>query len=175
MAILETRRLRLRTWSEDDLAELARIHADREVMRYIGPEGRPLTRDESREWLARARAHWDEHAFGLFATELAGSGRLIGWSGPVTLHWLRELMPAVEIGWLLDRPHWGRGLATEAGAAGLDFAFGELGLERIVAVHRVENVASERVMQKLGMRRLQDTEHPRTAIPLRIYEARAPG
>ena len=143
-------------------------------MRYIGPEGRPLSRSESEAWLERALAHWGEHGFGLFAAELAETGRLIGWSGPVTLRWLPEVMPAVEIGWLLDRPHWGRGLATEAGTAVLSFAFGELGLDRVVAVHQTANLASERVMRKLGMRRFLDTVHPRTAIPLRIYEAVAP-
>src|SRR6266545_4541725 len=95
---LETARLCLRQWRDDDLDELARIHHDPEVMRFIGSERRPQSRDEAAEWLARQRDHWLTFGFGIWAIDLKVRSQLIGWAGAVTLNWLPQEMPAVEIG-----------------------------------------------------------------------------
>ncbi|WP_316787572.1 GNAT family N-acetyltransferase [Thermoleptolyngbya oregonensis] len=72
--------------------------------------------------------------------------------------------PEIEVGYVLDCPFWGRGLATEAARASLQFGFDTLGLERIVAIARPENHASQRVMQKLGMTYEKDAFYYNCAV-----------
>jgi len=93
--------------------------------------------------------HWEERGFGLLAVEDRETGALIGRSG-VQYHTLWPADP--EVGWAFDPDWWGRGLATEAGAACVGWAFRELGLDRVVSIAHPANVASRRVMEKLGFR-----------------------
>jgi RimJ/RimL family protein N-acetyltransferase len=79
------------------------------------------------------------------------------------------MMPAVEIGWRLGHEHWGRGLATEAARAVLDFGFADLALERVVSIHQVGNDASARIMVKLGLRFERETVEPRVGRRLHVY------
>jgi RimJ/RimL family protein N-acetyltransferase len=132
--VIETERLRLRGWRDDDLDAYAALCADPEVMRWLGAHGEPKTRDESAEQLAGFRRHWDEHGFGLWCvTPIDGDGCL-GFIGLAIPTFLPEVLPAVEIGWRLARPAWGRGLATEGARRVVPFAFETLGLDRIVSI-----------------------------------------
>jgi len=83
--------------------------------------------------------------------------------------WLPEVMPAVEIGWRLDPRVWNQGLASEGARAMLDYGFDELALPEILSIYEPDNVASGRVMEKLGMQVERDTVHPYFDRPLRIY------
>jgi RimJ/RimL family protein N-acetyltransferase len=147
---LTTSRLLLRRWRDDDVSAMAAINADPEVMRWIG-DGTVADHEATAAATARVERHWEEHGFGLFAVEIRATGELAGFTGLNIPRSLPEIMPAVEIGWRLGRSHWGRGLATEAARAALDFGFTDRGLDRIVAIHQVGNDASERIMRKLGM------------------------
>ena len=138
---LETPRLVLRRWRPDDLDTLARWHVDPELMRHMGKPS--FTREEMEADLRRVERHWGEHGFGLWAAEERGSGELVGRVG---LAYHRVWPSDPEVGWLIDSPWQGRGLATEAGAACLEYAFGELGFERVVSICTAENAASRRVM-----------------------------
>lgn len=91
--------------------------------------------------------HWQEHGFGWWAVEPRSKKRLIGWSGLLFLPETEE----VEVGYLLDQAFWGKGLATEAAQACLKYGFGNLDVESIVAIVHPENIASQRVTEKLGM------------------------
>jgi RimJ/RimL family protein N-acetyltransferase len=142
---LETPRLRLRRWRPEDLDTLARWQNDPELMRHMGKPS--FSRDESEAHLARFERHWAEHGFGLWAAEEKETGALIGRIG---LAYHREWPHDPEVGWLIDRPWQGRGLATEAGAACIDYAFGELDFARVVSICTAENTPSRRVMEKLG-------------------------
>ena len=144
---LETARLRLRRWRDEDLPTLAGWNADPVVMRHMGRG--PMTLEESTAALERYRRHWDEHGFGIWAAELLATGELIGRIG---LSYHRAWPQDPELGWLIDPAHVGRGLATESGAAGVDHGFGALGAARIVSICTEENVESRRVMEKLGFR-----------------------
>jgi RimJ/RimL family protein N-acetyltransferase len=155
---LETPRLRLRAWRPSDLDAFAAINARPEVVRYLG--GRPLTREQTADQLARIEAHWAEHGFGLWAAEDRSSSRFAGFAGLAHPYFLPAVMPAVEVGWRLDPDLWGRGLATEAGAASLRYGFEELGLERIVSIIDPRNAASRRVATKLGMAVERRVRHP---------------
>ena len=83
---------------------------------------------------------------------------------------LPAVLPAVEVGWRLARPAWGRGLATEGARASLRHAFVELGLEAVISIIDPLNERSIRVAHKLGMRRGADHLHPRTGRRLSAYE-----
>ncbi|MFC6022061.1 GNAT family N-acetyltransferase [Plantactinospora solaniradicis] len=168
MITLETDRLTLRGWRDDDLDALAAMNADPEVMRYI-MDGSVRDRRQSAEGLQKMIANWEERGYGLFAVEVRETGLLIGWAGLTVPDFLPEVMPAVEIGWRLDRGSWGYGYATEAATAAMRFGFLDRGLERIISVRHVENVRSARVMEKLGLSREFDTVVPGHHQPVAVH------
>jgi RimJ/RimL family protein N-acetyltransferase len=163
-AILQTERLRLRRWRDSDLPTMAAWSADPRFMRHMGRG--PLSWDESVAGFARVQRHWDEHGFGLLAVEDRASGALIGRAG-VQFHRLWSADP--EVGWGLDPAWWGRGLATEAGGACVRWAFETLGFSRLVSITTPDNVASQRVMAKLGFRLLQELADPLLGISLLVH------
>jgi RimJ/RimL family protein N-acetyltransferase len=165
---LETPRLLLRRWRDDDLDGFAAITAQPEVMRFIH-DGRTLDRAATAERLAAYERHWDERGFGLYAAEVKETGELAGFTGLAVPTFLPELLPAVEIGWRLGRAYWGQGLATEAARAVVAHARASLGLRRLVSIHVVGNEASARVMVKLGMALERETVQPDTGRPVRVY------
>jgi RimJ/RimL family protein N-acetyltransferase len=151
---LETKRLRLRNWRDDDVDRLAAIVADPEVMRYVR---KPLSRAQAESEIDRFRAHWSRWAFGHWAVEERATGSLLGRLG--LLHhpdWLLD-RSNVEVGWILARCAWGRGLAPEGGREALRFAFGTRGIERIISITRPDNHRSVRVMEKLRLVRSGET------------------
>lgn len=125
-----------------------------------------------RETQGSKGAEWDTRGWSQWAAVTKDDGVLIGFVGLSPPEFLPEVMPTVEVGWRLDPDHWGRGLATEAGHAALTFGFDVLGLEEIVSIHEPANVASGRVMERLGMVHDRDTTHPKLGIPLRVFKLR---
>jgi RimJ/RimL family protein N-acetyltransferase len=169
---IETPRLLLRPWCDDDLDEFARLCADPAVMQYIS--GRPLMRDEVGTLSAGRLRQWREIGFGPWAAIDKASGC---WIGEIGLNTLADWPDAhkVEVGWLLRQSWWGRGLATEGALAGLRFGFMEQKLERIISVTVPANVASRRVMEKAGLtyqgtRLWRGTEVVWYAIDRTMYE-----
>jgi len=168
MTEIHTPRLVLRRWHDGDLAPMAEIHADPEVMRWIG-DGSVRDLEQTAEAIERWEEEWDEEGFGLFAVELLASGELAGFTGLSVPEFLPEVLPAVEIGWRLGRQFWGQGYASEAASAVLEFAMEDRGLERVISIARVGNEASENVMRKLGMELERETTHPESGFPLRVH------
>lgn len=154
---LNTERLRLRPFEADDLEQLADFYGDPAVMseRKYGV----LDHTQSGEQLAGILAHWAEHGFGMYAVLSGTDGRFLGECG---LRWLEDGR-AVEISYGLWPDARGGGLATEAALAVLAHGFASLGLERIIARGRANNLPSRRVMDKLGM--TLDLEEPREDKP----------
>ncbi len=145
--IVQTERLRLRALREDDLDWLARLHGDPEVMRHVrAPDTREQTARRLAELLEDARR---EPGLGVWPAELVDSGGCIGWFVLTRLEGGEE----IELGFRLFCEHWGRGLATEGARGVVQHAFGRLGLDRLVAVARPENLASHRVLEKVGFTR----------------------
>jgi ribosomal-protein-alanine N-acetyltransferase len=155
---LETKRLYLRPFQPGDLDVLAALCANPDVMRYVGHGVR--TRKETETGLHRMMAHWQAHGFGMWKLVEKETGAFVGRAGLIHL----DSTPEIEVGYVLDCPFWGRGLATEAARASLQFGFDPLGLERIVAIARPENHASQRVMQKLGMTYEKDAFYYNCAV-----------
>ena len=167
MVELGTRRLTLRGWRDDDVDPLAAIDGDPDVMRYIG-DGSVRTREQTVSVVAAMRQAWVDRGFGRFAVELRDTGEFVGWVGLAVPHFLPEVLPAVEIGWRLGRPFWGRGLATEVAQEALRFGFTDVGLDRIISICHVDNHASVRVMTKLGMQPDRVTTMPDRGPQVRV-------
>jgi RimJ/RimL family protein N-acetyltransferase len=148
MTEIETDRLLLRRWREEDLDAYARICSDSEVMRYMGGL---RTRQGCQKQIAWFVQHWEERGFGLWAVEDKATGTFIGRIGLLYHDDWSEGEHKTEVGWLLDRSFWGRGLATEGARASLRYGFEELGLARIISIIRPENAASRRVAEKAGL------------------------
>lgn len=172
MTEIETSRLLLRPWRPDDVAPMARINADPEVMRWIG-DGRTVDEDATRAGVERMAEGWAAEGFGLFAAELRATGELVGFAGLAVPRFLPEVLPAVEAGWRFARHVWGRGLATEAATAVVRFGFEDRGLERIVSIVQTGNAASERIVAKLGMTVARVTTDPASGRPLRVHHLTA--
>lgn len=162
--ILETDRLVLRHLEPGDLDSLFALYRDPEIRRHF-PEG-TLTLEETREELEWfADGHPDHPELGLWATIHKPDGAFIGRCG--LLPWTIEARSEVEIAYLLARPYWGQGLATEAARAIAAHAFGRLGLTRLVCLIDPANVASIRVAERIGMR-LERHMHDETG-PFLLY------
>lgn len=147
MPDIETSRLIFRKFTPDDLQDLYAIRSDPEVMKYIGP-GRPESEAGVQAVLNKALAHWEQHAFGPWALIDKDSKQLIGWCG---LRYM-ENTENVEIAYGLEKSHWGKGLASEAAAPTIKYGFEQIRLDRIVAIACPDNIASQKVMVKSGMK-----------------------
>jgi RimJ/RimL family protein N-acetyltransferase len=127
-------------------------------MRYLGAV-------DTVEQFTRFRQHWDEWGYGLWAAEERDTGSFVGRVG-LSHH---RLWPQdVEIGWAFDPAVWGRGYATEGGAAALAHAFGDLGVDRVVSIVHPENAPSIAVMGRLGIRRWRTVWWPEGAVELDV-------
>lgn len=156
---LSTQRLALRQWRDDDLAPFAALNADPEVMRYFPSS---LTRTQSDEFAASISATIERQGWGLWAVQVKSGAPFIGFVGLGRPRFEAHFTPAVEVGWRLDRAHWGRGYATEAALAALTFAFDRLMLSEVVSFTTTVNDRSRRVMRRLGMSHDpgDDFDHP---------------
>jgi ribosomal-protein-alanine N-acetyltransferase len=153
---IETDRVRLLSWKESDAEKFQRISSDPEVMRYING-GRPWSSGELAEFIGRQMRHETSRGFCLWRMVGKTDGETIGLCGlqPLAIGGRDE----VEIGWWLAPGCWGKGLATEAAQSVLRYAFECAGLERVIAIAIPENLASRRIMEKIGMRYESETEH----------------
>lgn len=155
--MLLTERLRLRPWRDTDLTALAAINANPAVMRYFPSV---QTTEQTAAFIARQQRQQAEQGYCYFAAETRADGQLAGFVGLSYQDYAAPFTPAVDIGWRLSPTVWRRGLATEGARACLDFAFTELGLDRVVSVAVQQNTPSLGVMDKIGMSRRGTFVHP---------------
>lgn len=148
--ILETGRLILRGHRAGDFAALAALMSDEEVVRYI--TGKPLTPAEAQIRLLRYIGHWAAYGFGYWLIEEKTSGAFVGNVGFGAL--MRDMDPPVsgmpEIGWVLAKAHHGKGYATEAARAALDWGDAHFGKTDTFCIFHPDNPGSIRVAEKLG-------------------------
>lgn len=145
-ARLTTARLRGEATSIAHLDTLCALLGDPRVGVWLGGAASPA---DVRELISRQRALWAQAGFGLWTFFDRASDEMVGRGGlmPVAL----DGDSTVEVAWAVRPERWGEGLATEIGAAALEVAFGALRLDEVVAFTLADNVASRRVMEKLGM------------------------
>ena len=149
---LETERLILRSWKEEDFDPFADLCADPEVMRFF-PE--ILSREKVTRLIAMGKECYEAHGVFYAPVEVRGTGEFIGFAGldvhadPGSL----PCTPCVDIGWRLKRSAWGKGYASEAAGAWLRFGFETKSFDEIVSFTPEQNVPSQKVMQRIGMTR----------------------
>ena len=144
---LETPRLLLRPPRADDLDAWAEMMEDAEAARYIGGT---MPRAVSWRGVMTMIGAWHAQGFAMFSVFEKHTGRWVGRVGP----WQPEGWPGTEIGWAIVRDCWGRGYATEGAIAAANWAFDSLGWTRIIHSISPENVASQKVAERLGSRNL---------------------
>jgi RimJ/RimL family protein N-acetyltransferase len=144
--ILETPRLILREMSLADLDFVAAMLADPEVMRYYP---KCYSREEAQTWVERQMKRYARHGHGLWLVLDKASGQPVGQAGLLIQN--IEGVEEKEVGYLIHRPFWRRGFATEAARACCDYAFNVLRRERVISLIRPENLPSQGVARKLGM------------------------
>src|SRR5919205_495280 len=146
---LETQRLVLRPLEERDFDAFAAVNADPEVARWLYNE--PRTRAEAREHFERKRRPVLEREDDWLSCAAIDreSGAFVG---DFSFHWVSETHRTGEIGFVVAPEHHGKGYATEAARALLDWAFGAGGFHRVIGRTEARNTASARVLEKLGMR-----------------------
>lgn len=146
--VIETRRLILRGMRDGDFAPFAAMNADARVMEHFPAT---LTDEQSRAMANRIDDHFARHGHGFWMVEAAGVADFAGIAGLMVPGFEAHFTPAVEIGWRLAPACWGKGYATEAARALLEFGFGRVGLEEIVSFTVTANRRSRRVMERIGM------------------------
>lgn len=144
--VLETERLILDPWQSADWTELRPIAIDPEVMRHI-TGGIPWSDERIRSFVEGQVSLFRERGFCRWKLIEKASGKVIGFCG--VGRWRDS--EYLEIGWWLARLYWGHGLATEAAKTALHDAFERIRLDRVISIARPENLASTRIMEKLGL------------------------
>jgi len=169
---LETDRLVLRPFAYDDLDDLVVLQAEASFWWF--PLRRGMTASETEDFLTRDIDRVDRPDRPVFhAVVERSSGTLIGWAGLSVPDFLPEILPAVEVGWRLGSEHRGKGYATEAATAALDWGFDDLGLDEIVSIYEPDNLPSGRVMDRLGFGSGRPTMEPKRNLPLLVRRVSA--
>ena len=167
---LKTERLLLRRWRAEDLEPFAALNADPAVM---GLMPATLSAAESAALIERIEAGFEANGYGLWALELPSQASCIGFVGLAPVELDVFFAPAVEVGWRLAHPFWGRGLATEGALAAIAFGFEQCDLREVVSFTVERNGRSRAVMERLGMQHdpAEDFDHPLLAEddPLRRH------
>lgn len=157
--ILQTNRLILRDWEKSDVDPMTKINQDKKVNEFLPG---PYTQEQTKAMIDRWQQHYLEKGYGLYAVELKSTHEIIGFLGLMSPSFEAHFTPAIEIGWRLASQHWNQGYATEGAKAVLHYAFIKLRLNEVVSFTVVNNLASRRVMEKIGLKHAfnDDFEHP---------------
>ncbi|WP_394764515.1 GNAT family N-acetyltransferase [Phenylobacterium sp.] len=168
--MIETDRLILRAWRDEDREAYADIMIHPEVGAWLGG---PFTREQAHERVTRFQAGLAETGLGRLAIERTSDGRLIGHCGLAYLPETLPLAPGIEIGWALAPDAWGAGYAVEAARAVIADGFANSDISEILAFTGASNLRSQAVMQRLGMTRAADRDFDRPGLspdqPLRRH------
>ena len=148
--VFETKRCAVRRWRDSDLDSLVAVYGDPGAMQWVG-DGRPITEGECRDWLAVTRRNYERRGYGMFAVELKGDSRVIGFCGIVHPGDQAE----AEIKYAYRREVWRRGLATEVLIGLINYGSTAHSIERYIAITAPENHPSHAVLMKGGFRRGQ--------------------
>jgi RimJ/RimL family protein N-acetyltransferase len=168
--ILQTPRLGLRNWIEEDREPFALMGQDPDVMKFFPSLILPK---ESAKQIEGFAAHYAQFGFTYFAVDELETGTFIGFTGLKHQSFESPFTPCVDIGWRLKKSVWGRGFASEAANACLDLAFGPLNLEEVFAFCPAVNLPSESVMKRIGMTCAGSFEHPSLEKGTRLRECKA--
>jgi|SRR6478735_3047702 len=144
--VLRSARLELRRLTAGDFDLVHELSSDPRVM---APLGGMLSEAQTRAWLERQLAHFEQHGYGRYL--VSHGSEIVGLVGLSRTDFERGIVPGVEIAWRLAFPYWGRGFASEAARLAIDEGFTRFDLSEVVAITSQDNVRSRAVMERLGM------------------------
>lgn len=156
--IIQTERLTIRKWTKADLLPFSEMNRDGEVMKYFP---RPLTFSESELFFKKIVKHFDDHGYGLYALETLHDKHFIGFTGFNITNFESFFTPCIEIGWRIVSKEWGKGYATEAANACLEYGFSALAFQDVYSFTSVLNKRSEHIMKKIGLKKISEFDHPK--------------
>lgn len=165
MVYIETERLVLRSWRPEDLPVFIAMNKDERVMRYFPAT---LSDDETVAFYNRIQDEFSEKGWGLYAVERKSVGDFIGYVGLHEIGFEADFAPGVEIGWRLAADYHNQGYATEAAMAVFKLAK-DAGIGRLYSFTAKLNGPSERVMQKIGMQKAGEFDHPKLSNDSPLY------
>jgi RimJ/RimL family protein N-acetyltransferase len=160
--VIETERLLLRSWRDEDVAPFHAMNQDADVIRFLYDD--PPSFDTIAAWVDRKRAVEAQHGYTLWAVERRDSGAFIGFCGVQPGPDGTPIQGRPEIGWRLARAHWRRGFAYEAARACLDWSWANA-MAEVAAITVPANRPSWSLMEKLGMTRDPDGDFDHSALP----------
>lgn len=164
---IETDRLILRAWKDEDALPYLTINQDRKVTEFLPGS---LTVDQVNDFISRMAIHQEKFGYSLLAAEEKKSGELLGFIGLNYTDFPAPFKPAVEVGWRLGSQYWGKGYATEGAKAILNYGFTKCGLGEIVSFTVPTNLKSIGVMERIGLKRetRYDFVHPKLPLDHRL-------
>ncbi len=156
--LFQSQRLGFRKWTTADTTPMAALNADPEVMEFFPST---QTKEQTLDFLKRVNQQFKDYGHCWYAVDTLADGDFIGFIG---LAWNTQegldFTPSAEIGWRLKKAAWGKGYATEGAKRCLQYGFEELKLPEIYSFTATVNKRSEKVMQKIGMKKIGEFEHP---------------
>ena len=158
--LFTTPRLGLRLWRTEDLTPFSEINADPETMRFFQ---NTYSIEDTLEMMNRMQRTFDERGYCYFAVDHLESKELIGTIGLGWKTFESDFSPCVDIGWRIEKKWWNQGLTTEGASACLEYAR-KLQIPEVLSFASVNNTASIKVMQKIGMNYWKDFDHPELAL-----------
>ncbi|MHA7058933.1 GNAT family N-acetyltransferase [Aquimarina sp. M1] len=156
--IFKSKRLGFRNWTLDDLAPMAAMNDDDDVMEFFPYKPSEV---ETKEFILRMQEQYAKYGFCYFAVDILESKTFIGFIGLSEQAYLVNKSTFVDIGWRLKKSVWNLGFATEGAKACLDFGFRTIGLNDIYSVAPAVNIKSELIMKKIGMKKVKTFKHPK--------------
>lgn len=165
--LFTSQRLGFRLWRPDDVAAMAKINADPDVMEFF-PATKTL--EETEAFIGRMQKQMDENGFCRYAVESLHDGMFIGFIGLAIPSFEASFTPCVDIGWRLGKAHWNKGYASEGATRCMQYGFATLGLEAIYAFAPKINIRSEGVMKRTGMKQVGEFILPLLADDARLRE-----
>lgn len=156
--LFKTNRLGIRNWIDSDSPTFIEMGKDKEVMKYF-----PwlLTDEQTLKFIQRMKKQFDKKGYAYVPIVNLENEEFLGMVGLMDQNYNNYLTDFVDIGWRLKKSEWGKGYATEGALGWLDFGFNEKKIETIYSVAPLLNIGSERVMQKIGLEKVGDMEHPK--------------
>ncbi|MBL7704902.1 MAG: GNAT family N-acetyltransferase [Taibaiella sp.] len=155
--LFTSERLGFRAWQAADIDAMQEINSDARVMEFF-PD--LLTKAQTIEFIERMNRQLAEKGFCYFAVDVLATKEFIGFTGLSAQHYPADFTPCIDIGWRLKSGVWNQGFATEGAKRCLEYAFEQLSIKEVYAIAPKINLKSERIMQKIGMVKQYEFEHP---------------
>jgi len=172
---LETKRLHIRNLTEQDVDGMFALDSDAEVHKYLG--NKPITKkEEALKYIKDVNLQYKERGIGRWAVELKETGEFIGWCGLrlYTEYTFNNHTNFYDIGYRLQQKFWGKGYATEASVACLQYAWKVLKLKKVYGITEIGNEASHNVLLKIGFNYIEDFHYEPENMMLRWYSISKP-